>query len=54
MGETGLVLTVGAEPTRMTAAMELARFGVRVRLVNKLLAPPTVHQLHLMREDEKR
>jgi 2-polyprenyl-6-methoxyphenol hydroxylase-like FAD-dependent oxidoreductase len=35
------VLIVGAGPAGMTAAMELARFGVPVRLVEKTSKPPT-------------
>lgn len=35
------VLIVGAGPTGMTAAMELSRFGVPVRIVDKLLTPST-------------
>ncbi|MDF5733501.1 MAG: FAD-dependent monooxygenase [Rhizonema sp. PD38] len=35
------VLIVGAGPTGMTAAMELSRFGVPVRIVDKLLEPST-------------
>lgn len=37
--ETRPVLIVGAGPTGMTAAMELSRLGIPVRLVDKLLAP---------------
>lgn len=37
--ETRPVLVVGAGPTGMTAAMELARFGVPVRLIEKTAAP---------------
>lgn len=35
------VLIVGAGPTGMTAAMELSRFGVPVRIVDKLPTPST-------------
>jgi len=35
------VLIVGAGPTGMTAAMELARFGIPIRLVEKQLQPAT-------------
>ncbi|WP_058999143.1 FAD-dependent oxidoreductase [Leptolyngbya sp. NIES-2104] len=35
------VLIVGAGPTGMTAAMELSRFGVPVRIIDKLLEPST-------------
>lgn len=35
------VLIVGAGPTGMTAAMELSRFGIPVRLVDKQEKPPT-------------
>ncbi len=35
------ILIVGAGPTGMTAAMELSRFGVSVRIVDKLLTPST-------------
>ncbi|MEH2412902.1 FAD-dependent monooxygenase [Nostoc sp.] len=35
------VLIVGAGPTGMTAAMELSRLGVPVRIVDKLLSPST-------------
>ena len=41
MNETRPVLIVGAGPTGLMAAMELARFGVRVRIVDKLAAPST-------------
>lgn len=41
MSEVKPVLIVGAGPTGMTAAMELSRFGVPVRLVDKLLTPST-------------
>ena len=41
MSEIKPVLIVGAGPTGMTAAMELARFGVPVRIVDKLLTPST-------------
>lgn len=41
MSETKPVLIVGAGPTGMTAAMELSRFGVPVRIVDKLLVPST-------------
>ncbi|WP_334914595.1 FAD-dependent monooxygenase [Nostoc sp.] len=39
--ETKPVLIVGAGPTGMTAAMELSRFGVPIRIVDKLLTPST-------------
>ncbi len=39
MKETRPVLIVGAGPTGLTAAMELARFGVPVRLVDQYAAP---------------
>jgi len=35
------VLIVGAGPTGMTAAMELARFGISVRLIEKKTQPDT-------------
>jgi 2-polyprenyl-6-methoxyphenol hydroxylase-like FAD-dependent oxidoreductase len=35
------VLIVGAGPTGMTAAMELSRFGIPVRLVEKTSKPET-------------
>ena len=38
------VLIVGAGPTGMTAAMELSRFGVPVRIVDKLATPPDTSQ----------
>lgn len=41
MSETKPVLIVGAGPTGMTAALELSRFGVPVRIVDKLLEPST-------------
>ena len=41
MSEVKPVLIVGAGPTGMTAAMELLRFGVPVRIVDKLLEPST-------------
>lgn len=41
MSEIKPVLIVGAGPTGMTAAMELSRFGVPVRIVDKLLEPST-------------
>ncbi len=41
LAETRPVLIVGAGPTGMTAAMELARFGIPVRLVEKLPEPAT-------------
>lgn len=41
MSKTKSVLIVGAGPTGMTAAMELSRFGVPVRIVDKLLEPST-------------
>jgi 2-polyprenyl-6-methoxyphenol hydroxylase-like FAD-dependent oxidoreductase len=40
-GDPRPVLIVGAGPTGMTAAMELARCGVPIRIVDKLLAPST-------------
>ena len=40
MKETRPVLIAGAGPTGLTSAMELARFGVPVRLVDKYAAPP--------------
>ena len=33
------VLIVGAGPTGLTAAMELSRFGIPVRLIDKAPAP---------------
>jgi 2-polyprenyl-6-methoxyphenol hydroxylase-like FAD-dependent oxidoreductase len=36
------VLIVGAGPTGLTAAMELSRLGVPVRLIDKVPAPPSV------------
>jgi 2-polyprenyl-6-methoxyphenol hydroxylase-like FAD-dependent oxidoreductase len=33
------VLIVGAGPTGLTAALELSRFGIRVRIVDKLAEP---------------
>jgi 2-polyprenyl-6-methoxyphenol hydroxylase-like FAD-dependent oxidoreductase len=41
MSEVKPVLTIGAGPTGMTAAMELARFGIPVRLVEKTSKPAT-------------
>ncbi|MBV8884134.1 MAG: FAD-dependent monooxygenase [Chroococcidiopsidaceae cyanobacterium CP_BM_RX_35] len=41
MREVKPVLIVGAGPTGMTAAMELSRFGVPVRIVDKLATPST-------------
>jgi len=41
MSEVKPVLIVGAGPTGMTAAMELARFGIPVRLVEKTSKPAT-------------
>jgi 2-polyprenyl-6-methoxyphenol hydroxylase-like FAD-dependent oxidoreductase len=41
MSEMKPVLIVGAGPTGMTAAMELARFGIPVRIVEKALKPAT-------------
>jgi 2-polyprenyl-6-methoxyphenol hydroxylase-like FAD-dependent oxidoreductase len=41
MTTTSPVLIVGAGPTGMTAAMELNRFGIAVRLIDKLLEPVT-------------
>ena len=41
MDKTRPVLVVGAGPTGMTAAMELSRLGVAVRLVDRLLEPST-------------
>lgn len=41
MREVKPVLIVGAGPTGMTAAIELSRFGVPVRIVDKLPAPST-------------
>ncbi len=40
-GDPRPVLIVGAGPTGMTAAMELSRFGVPIRIVDKLLTPST-------------
>lgn len=34
------VLIVGAGPTGLTAAIELARRGIRVRIVDKVMARP--------------
>jgi 2-polyprenyl-6-methoxyphenol hydroxylase-like FAD-dependent oxidoreductase len=39
MGEVKPILIVGAGPTGMTAAMELSRFGIPIRIVDKLLTP---------------
>ena len=41
LAETKPVLIVGAGPTGMTAAMELARLGIPVRLIDKKPAPDT-------------
>jgi 2-polyprenyl-6-methoxyphenol hydroxylase-like FAD-dependent oxidoreductase len=41
MTTTRPVLIVGAGPTGMTAAVELNRFGIPVRLIDKLLEPVT-------------
>ena len=41
MAETRPILIAGAGPTGMTAALELARFGVPVRLVEKKAGPAT-------------
>jgi 2-polyprenyl-6-methoxyphenol hydroxylase-like FAD-dependent oxidoreductase len=41
MTTTKPVLIVQACPTGMTAAMELNRFGIPVRLIDKLLEPVT-------------
>ena len=41
MSETRPILIVGAGPTGLTAALELSRFGVPVRLVDKRPAPST-------------
>jgi 2-polyprenyl-6-methoxyphenol hydroxylase-like FAD-dependent oxidoreductase len=41
MTTTKPVLIVGAGPTGMTAAIELNRFGIPVRLIDKLLEPVT-------------
>lgn len=41
MGETRPVLVVGAGPTGMTAALELSRMGVPVRLIDKASGPAT-------------
>ena len=41
MTTTRPVLIVGAGPTGMTAAIELNRFGIPVRLIDKLLEPIT-------------
>ena len=35
------VLIVGAGPTGLTAALELSRLGVPVRIIDKQAAPPT-------------
>ena len=35
------VLIVGAGPSGMTAALELTRFGIPVRLIDKIVEPPT-------------
>ena len=41
MPEVKPILIVGAGPTGMTAAMELSRFGIPVRIVDKRLTPST-------------
>jgi 2-polyprenyl-6-methoxyphenol hydroxylase-like FAD-dependent oxidoreductase len=41
MTTTRPVLIVGAGPTGMTAAFELNRFGIPIRLIDKLLEPAT-------------
>jgi 2-polyprenyl-6-methoxyphenol hydroxylase-like FAD-dependent oxidoreductase len=41
MTTTKPVLVVGAGPTGMTAAIELNRFGILFRLIDKLLEPAT-------------
>ena len=41
MSNIGTVLVVGAGPTGMTAAMELSRLGIPVRLVEKTAKPAT-------------
>ena len=35
------VLIVGAGPTGLTAALELSRLGIAVRIIDKQAAPPT-------------
>lgn len=40
MHETRPILIVGAGPTGLTAALELTRFGIPVRLVDQYSAPP--------------
>lgn len=39
------VLIAGGGPTGMTAAMELARFGIPVRLIEKTAEPATTARL---------
>ena len=41
MNHIGTVLIVGAGPTGMTAAMDLSRLGIPVRLVDKTSKPAT-------------
>lgn len=41
MSNMSSVLIVGGGPTGMTAALELARFGVSVRIIDKMEAPET-------------
>ncbi len=38
---TSSVLIIGAGPTGMTAALELARFGIEVRIIEKTPEPAT-------------